>query len=87
MQHILTQQLMRLMVLLTYFLLTMVKSQVKMGNPWRCTGFDGNQTPDSIERLEIDWNKGDNSDEDGVHVDDSYSEDEESNDAFNDAQI
>ena len=49
--------------------------------------FDGNQTPDSIEKLEIDGDEGNNSDEDDADVDDSDSEDEESNDAFDDALI
>ena len=49
--------------------------------------FDGNQTPDSIEKLEIDGDEGNNSDEDDADVDDSDSEDEESNDEFDDAQI
>ena len=49
--------------------------------------FDGNQTPDSIEKLEIDGDEGNNSDEDDADVDDSDSENEESNDEFDDAQI
>ena len=49
--------------------------------------FDGNQTPDSIEKLEIDGDEGNNSDEDDNNVDDSDSEDEESNDKFDDAEI
>ena len=49
--------------------------------------FDGNQTPDSIEKLEIDGDGGNNSDEDDNKVDDSDSEDEESNDKFDDAEI
>ena len=49
--------------------------------------FDGNQTPDSIEKLEIDGDEGNNSDEDDAEVDDSDSEDEESNDAFDDVLI
>ena len=36
--------------------------------------FDGNQTPDSIEKLEIDGDEGNNSDEDDADVDDSDSE-------------
>ena len=49
--------------------------------------FDGNQTPDSIEKLETDGDEGKNSDEDDADVGDSDSEDEESNDEFDDAQI
>ena len=49
--------------------------------------FDGNQTPDIIEKLEIDGDEGNNSDEDDAAVDDSDSEDEESNDEFDDTQI
>ena len=49
--------------------------------------FDGNQTPDSSEKLEIDGDEGNNSDEDDAEVDDSDSEDEESNDAFDDVLI
>ena len=49
--------------------------------------FDGNQTPDSIEKLETDGDEGNNSDEDDADVGDSESEDEESNDEFDDAQI
>ena len=49
--------------------------------------FDGNQTPDSTENLEIDGDEGNNSDEDDNNVDDSDSEDEESNDKFDDAEI
>ena len=49
--------------------------------------FDGNQTPDIIEKLEIDGDEGNNSDEDDADVDDSDSEDEESNDEFDDAEI
>ena len=48
---------------------------------------DGNQSPDSTEKLEIDGNKGNNWDEDDADVDDSDSEDEESNDEFDDIQI
>ena len=47
--------------------------------------FDGNQTPDIIEKLEIDGDEGNNSDEDDADVDDSDSKDEESNDEFDDA--
>ena len=47
--------------------------------------FDGNQTPGSIEQLEIDGHEGNNSDEDDADVDDSDSKDEESNDEFDDA--
>ena len=47
--------------------------------------FDGNQTPDSVEKLEIDGDEGSNSDEDDADVDDSDFEDEESNDEFDDA--
>ena len=36
--------------------------------------FDGNQTPDSIEKLQIDGDEGNNSDEDDVNVYDSESE-------------
>ena len=49
--------------------------------------FDGNQTPDSIEKLEIDGDEGNNFDEDDADVDNPDSEDEESNDEFDDAQI
>ena len=49
--------------------------------------FDGNQTPDSIEKLEIDGDEGNNSYEDDANVDDSDSEDEENNDEFDDTQI
>ena len=49
--------------------------------------FAGNQTPHSIEKLEIHGDQGSNSDEDDVDVDNSYSKDEESNDEFDDAQI
>ena len=49
--------------------------------------FDDNQTPDSIEKLEIDGDEGNNSDKDDVNVEDSDSEDEESNDEFDDAEI
>ena len=49
--------------------------------------FDGNETPDSIEKLEIDEDEGNNSDEDDADVDNSDSEDEESNDASDDALI
>ena len=49
--------------------------------------FDGNQSPDSIEKLEIDGDERNNCDEDDADVDDSDSEDEESNDEFDDAQI
>ena len=47
--------------------------------------FDGNQTPDSVEKLEIDGDEGSNCDEDEADVDDSDFEDEESNDEFDDA--
>ena len=47
--------------------------------------FDGNQTPDSVEKLEIDGDEGNNSDEDEADVEDSDFEDEESNDEFDDA--
>ena len=49
--------------------------------------FDWNQTPDSIEKLEIDGDEGNNFDEDDADVDNPDSEDEESNDEFDDAQI
>ena len=49
--------------------------------------FDGNQTPDSIEKLEIDGDEGNNSNKNDVNVDDSDSEDEESNDELGDAEI
>ena len=49
--------------------------------------FDGNQTPDSIEKLAIDGDEGNNSDEDDIDVDDFDSENEESNDELDDAQI
>ena len=49
--------------------------------------FDGNQTPDSIEKLEMDGDERNNCDEDDVNVDDSDSEGEESNDEFDDAEI
>ena len=49
--------------------------------------FDGNQTPDSIEKLEMDGDERNNCDEDDVNVDDSDSEGEESNDVFDDAEI
>ena len=49
--------------------------------------FYRNQTPDTIEKLEIDGDEGNNSDEDDVYVDNSDSENEESNDEFHDAQI
>ena len=49
--------------------------------------FDENQTPDSIEKLEIDGHEGNNPDEDDVDFDDSDSEDGESNDKFDDVQI
>ena len=49
--------------------------------------FDGNQTPNNVEKLEIDWDEGNNSDEDDADVDDSDFEDEESNDEFDDASI
>ena len=49
--------------------------------------FDGNQSPDSIEKLEIDGDERNNCDEDDADVDDSDSEDEESNDEFDDTQI
>ena len=42
--------------------------------------FDGNQTTNSIEKLEINEDEGNNSDEVDVDIDDSDSEDEESND-------
>ena len=38
-----------------------------------------------MEKLEIDWGEGNNSDEDDADVDDSDFEDEESNDEFDDA--
>ena len=46
--------------------------------------FDGNQTPDNVEKLEIDGDEGNNSNEDDTDVDDSDFEDEESNDEFDD---
>ena len=49
--------------------------------------FDDNQTPDGIEKLEIDGDEGNNSDKDDVNVEDSDSEDEENNDEFDDAEI
>ena len=36
--------------------------------------FGGNQTPDSIEKFEIDGDEGNNTNEDDVNVDDSESE-------------
>ena len=47
--------------------------------------FDGNQTLDNIEKLKTDGGEGNNFKEDDV--DDSDSEDKESNDMFDDAQI
>ena len=47
--------------------------------------FDGNQTPDSVEKLEIDGDEGNKSDED--ELDNSDSENEESNGEFDDAQV
>ena len=47
--------------------------------------FDGNQAPDSVEKLEIDGGEGNNSNEDDADVDNSDFEDEESNDEFDDA--
>ena len=49
--------------------------------------FDGNQTPDSIEKLETDGEERNNSYEVDADVDDFDSEDEESNNEFDDAQI
>ena len=49
--------------------------------------FDRNQTPDSIRKLEIDGDEGNNSNKNDVNVDDSDSEDEESNDELGDAEI
>ena len=46
--------------------------------------FDGNQTPVSVEKLEIDGDEGNNSNEDDVDVDDSDFEDKENNDKFDD---
>ena len=48
--------------------------------------FDGNQIPESIEKLETDGDEGNNSNEDEIDVDDSDSKAEESNE-FDDAQI
>ena len=47
--------------------------------------FDGNQTPGSIEKVEIDGDEGNNSDENHADTDGSDSDDEESNDEFDDA--
>ena len=49
--------------------------------------FDGNQTPDSIEKLENDGDEGNNSNKNDVNVNDSDSEDEESNGKLGDAEI
>ena len=49
--------------------------------------FDWNQTPNSIEKLETDGEEGNNSDEVDADVGDSDSEDEGSNNEFDDAQI
>ena len=46
--------------------------------------FDGNQIPDSIEKLEIQVDEGNESNEDDLDVDNSDSEDE---DEFDDSQI
>ena len=46
--------------------------------------FDGNQTPVSVEKLEIDGDEGNNSTEDVPDVDDSDFEDKESNHKFDD---
>ena len=46
--------------------------------------FDGNQTPVSVEKLEIDGDEGNNSNEDDADVDDSDFEDKENNDKFDD---
>ena len=46
--------------------------------------FVGNHTPDSVEKLEVDGDEGNNSDEDDTDVYDSDFEDEESNDDFDD---
>ena len=48
---------------------------------------DGNQNPDSIEKLEIDGDEGNNFDEDDIYIDHSDFKDEESNDEIDDAQI
>ena len=45
--------------------------------------FDGNQIPDSIEKLEIQVDEGNESNEDDVDVDNPDSE----NDEFDDSQI
>ena len=45
--------------------------------------FDGNQIPDSIEKLEIQVDEGNESNEDDVDVDNPESEDDE----FDDSQI
>ena len=45
--------------------------------------FDGNQIPDSIEKLEIQVDEGNESNEDDVDVDNPDSEDDE----FDDSQI
>ena len=49
--------------------------------------FDGDQTPDSIEKLQADRDEGNQSDEDEADVEDSDSDDEENNDEFDGAQI
>ena len=49
--------------------------------------FDGNQIPDSIEKLETDGDEGNKFNEEDFNVDDSDSEDEECNDQFDGAQI
>ena len=46
--------------------------------------YDGNKIPDSIEKLEIQVDEGNKSNEDDVDVDDSDSENE---DEFDDTQI
>ena len=48
--------------------------------------FDGNLTPDSIEKLKIDEDQGNNSDEDDVDTNEFDSQDEECNVEFDDAQ-
>ena len=46
--------------------------------------FDGNQTPVSVEKLEIDGDEGSNSNENDADVDDSDFEAKESNGKFDD---
>ena len=58
-----------------------------MGNPWRCTGLLGIKPLIALKSLKFIGDQGNNSDEDDIDVDNSYSKDEESNDEFDDAQI